>query len=546
MADMQLKAILSAVDKMSPVLKNVQNVAKATHKHLADLGTAASSIGGKLGLPIAALSGLTAGFSAMAIKNAVVSFAELGETIQKGALKTGQSVENFQRMKYVTEQAGVPIESMEGAMLKLNSRLGDLGKNKGLAGLLRQLKIDTKGANGELRTGMDILPQLADAFVRNDNPIKQARMGTALFGKTFGEMLPLLNVGAAGINKSLDRLSKLKSVMPKEVVDGAKEFADKLKDLDIVMKGFQMTIASELVPVLTPLIDELILWWSANKKLVGTKVKELVKDVVAAVKSFDWKGFAKDMGKIADAIGKVVDMFGGAQNALIGLVLFMNVGAISAVFSLIGALGRLVLFIGGPLLTGLGAAFSGTTLGAMAAKGLVGLASGGLAVAAAAAAGYGLGMLLAKGIDKGLSMIMGGDRSLGAEIYNQVESSTERVIAAWEKVKGWFTDYFEWVFGKWNQFFDLIKATADLISGVISSAAGLMVGQPAAGGAIGSAGQSPGRALINPQTAHVGGEIKITLGNAPAGTKVESIRSDSDVSLNPSVGYRSFAMGGPT
>ena len=68
----QLKAILSAVDKMSPVLKNVNTVAKSTRKYLLDVGNSAAKLSGKIGLPFAALTGELGGFSLAGIKGAVV------------------------------------------------------------------------------------------------------------------------------------------------------------------------------------------------------------------------------------------------------------------------------------------------------------------------------------------------------------------------------------------------------------------------------------------------------------------------------------------
>lgn len=137
MADnFQLKAIISATDKLSPVLKQVASTAKSARKYLADVAGAASSVSSKLGLPLAAISGVLGGFSLVAVKNAVVGFTEMGEAVQKGALKAGMSVQEYQRMKYVAEQSGTSIEAMEGSLGKLNRQMGEAaaGKNKALAG----------------------------------------------------------------------------------------------------------------------------------------------------------------------------------------------------------------------------------------------------------------------------------------------------------------------------------------------------------------------------------------------------------------------------
>src|SRR5215469_14515310 len=92
-----LKAILSAVDHLSPVLKGVQGVAKSTKKYLGDLGSTLNSVTSKFGIPLGIVSTIAAGFGVAAIKKAVVDFADLGEEVQKGALKAGMSNAEYQK-----------------------------------------------------------------------------------------------------------------------------------------------------------------------------------------------------------------------------------------------------------------------------------------------------------------------------------------------------------------------------------------------------------------------------------------------------------------
>ncbi|HLO63155.1 MAG TPA: hypothetical protein VK165_09355, partial [Azonexus sp.] len=351
----QLKAVLSAVDRMSPVLKSVGNVAKTTRKYLSDVASSANALTSKIGLPLSALSGVLGGFSLVAIKNAVVGFTEMGEAAYKGALRSGMAVEEWQRMKYVSDQAGVPIETLQTSMAKLNKQIGDAaaGKNKDLAGLMKKLGVSTRDANGQLRAGIDILPQLADAFVRNKNPVVQARMGMALFGKSWQEMVPLLMEGADGINQSLDRFKRLKGVMSLDDIKGAKELGDKFKDLDFVTKGFQNTIAKELVPVLGPLVDDIVMWASANRKVVSAGVKEFVRDLVTGIKSVDWSGIVQGAKDFFGSLKNVVDMVGGTKNALIGLVIVMNLQTIAAFVGLVGSVWRLGAALGSLALSAL-------------------------------------------------------------------------------------------------------------------------------------------------------------------------------------------------
>lgn len=350
MADQfSLKAILSAVDNLSPVLRSVNAAAKGTRKYLGDVGTSMNGLASKFGIPLGIVSTIAAGFGIGAIKKAVVAFTELGEEVQKGAFKAGMSNAEYQRMKYVTEQAGLGAEAMQASMGKLNKNIGAAasGKNKDLVSLFQTLHIPLKGANGQIRSAADMLPQLADAFVKNKDAVKQAAIGNAFFGKSYQEMLPFLNEGSEGIQKSLDRFAKLKGVISDEDLSGAKEFGDKLADLNFVTKGFQMTIAKELVPVLSPMVEQFVQWAAANKKLIGSEVKKVVQELVTAVKSVDWNVFIQGVKDTASSIGGFIEKVGGLKNALIVLAVVMNIQTIAAAVGLIGSLGRLGLALFG-------------------------------------------------------------------------------------------------------------------------------------------------------------------------------------------------------
>lgn len=353
-----LKAVLSMVDKMSPVLKNINVAAAGTRKHLLDVAQSANALTSKVGLPLTALSGMIGGFSAVKIKDAVVAFADMGEEIQKGALRAGMSVQQYQRMKYVAEQSGVAMEGMETSLGKLNKNLGETaaGKNKNLAGLFGRLHLSVRDANGQIKSAIDLLPALADAFQRNENPALRARMGRALFGNGYAEILPLLANGSKEIAKNIERFNKIKGVLGPEEIQGAKDLGESFKDLNLVMKGFQMAVAKELAPVIKPLVDDLTAWWVVNRKLVSAEVSKMAKDFGAWIKSIDFHQVLGDANAFVGSVRSLVQSVGGAKNALIGLVVIMNLQTISAFFGLIGATGRLILWIGRLSLTAIPAA----------------------------------------------------------------------------------------------------------------------------------------------------------------------------------------------
>lgn len=493
-----LKAVISAVDKASPGLKKIGETARGARKYLLDIGNAASGFASKVGVPMGVLSTIAAGFSIAAIKRAMEAFGQAGESIYKGSLKAGMSVEEYQRWAYVAQQSGMEAETLTMGVGKLNRNIGDAvaSKNKGLGGLMQRLKISMRGANGEIRTGSELLPALADAFSRNKNPVVQARMGVALFGKAWQEMAPLLMEGGAGIEKLQKRFKLLKSAMDLDTVKGAKEFGDQMKDLDIVTKGFQMTIAKELVPVVSPLIEEFIQWAAANRKVVASGVKEFVKDLVATLRGVDWAGVIQSVKSVGSAIMSFVDWIGGAKNALIALVIFMNMEAIAAFIGLAASAGRAVWQLG---------VMTVTTLPQM--------------VTAMVPATVGLtGMAAAAGL---LALKLAAISAVALAAYEGTKKLMDMTGAR------------DWISRKISQWagFD------DEAAAAMAPTGGRRPPGPGGGGG--------GISLVSPQRAQVGGAIAVKFENAPPGMRIAQSEGQGGLMLNPSVGYNSQALGVP-
>ena len=491
----QLKAVISAnAESMLKALKTVNSATRDTRKYLADVATASGKLSGRLGLPFAAISAALGGLSVMSVKNAVVGFTEMGDAVQKGALKAGMSVEQYQRMRYVAEQSGTSIDAMEISLSKLNRAAGEaaVGKNKDVASLMSHLGINVRDANGNVRTGIDLLPELADAFKRNESPVARARMGMALFGKSYSEILPLLAEGSQGISDNLQRFDKIKGVLSASDIRAAKDLGDSFKDLDLVMKGFQGTVAKELLPVIKPLVDDLVAWWVANKKLVGSEINKMAKELAAYIKTIDFKAVLQGVGDFFSGLGRLVEMVGGAKNALIGFVIFMNLQTILALGGVAMAVGKVIWSLGVMTLSaipqatvalgGLNAAMAGASTVGLGLLGILGK------VAAAGAVGYGIGTLLNKYVIDPAAQLMSGnkDATLGTALYDLFHG-------------------------------DEVNPSSGGKSSLVT-----------AGSQVKAAGQ-----------------IEVSFKDAPPGMRVEQTKVGGDIPLNLDVGYRSYAMGMP-
>lgn len=529
-----LKAILSAVDGISPVLKNVQGAAKNARKYLGDVGGSINSLASKIGVPTALISGLAAAFGAIALKKYVTDFAAYSEQVMKSALVMGTANAEAQRMAYVFEQAGAPVEAAQKSLGKLNQNIAAAGsgKNKDLEQLLKRLQIPLRGVNGQLRSATDMLPQLADAFVKNKNPAVQAAMGTALFSKTYQEMLPFLNEGSEGILASLERFKQLGDVVSDQDLKGAKAFGDQLQDLGFIAQNFQRMIARELVPVLGPLIERLIQWVAANKALISSEISKAVRALVASLQGVDWAGFIKGVRDTVGWLARMVDNVGGAKNALIALFVIMNVQSIVAIVGLIGALGRLGIALIGVSAQALVAskslaffAASQAGVGAALTGSLAGVAKSAGLVAAAGLIGYAIGSVI-------YSTLLEDTR-----VADWIGSIPTRIAAMFGSADAQRTLDNNAAVAKM-----LAKPEARAAVDQGAAAARQLPGPaPARPGGLGSGSFN----LNAPQMANLTGKVDINFQNAPPGMTVTQARADgARVAMNTNVGYRSLGATG--
>jgi hypothetical protein len=501
----QLKAVISAnASGMLAALKSVNQATKGTRKYLADVATSAGNVGTRLGIPLGLLSGVAGGFSMLAIKNAMVGLADLEDQTSKFAATTGIAASEFKRFQYLAKLSNVPFEALTGSMGKLNNTIyaAATGKNKDVAALFKKLGIQTRDANGQLRSAADLLPELADGFERNTNPVVRARMGMALFGKSWQEIMPLLADGSSKINERMERFREL-GLEVKETkafeaqMKAAGLFGDRMDDVSFVLKGFQNTIAASLIPVLEPLLNSFVKWVAINRDLVAIEVKAFVTDMANALRGIDWVAFVQGTRSFFSGLKDLIDMVGGAKNALIGLVVFMNLSGILAFFSMVGAVGKFIWSLGV-------------------------LAAGAIPAALAGLRSLSLAMLISGGGVGGLTKSVGGllgklgllataftlAYELGTLLYDKFISGTN------------FGDALGGGIAKTMAFFGNEEAKQSVAANERTS----LVAPPKAG--------------------RVDGSIDININGLPAGSRVEQ-DSKGNMPMNLDVGMRSYAYGAP-
>lgn len=511
----QLKAILSAVDKMSPVLKNVSQAARNTRKYLGDVGSSSMKLAGQIGVPLGLLSGAAGALSVAGLQKIVTGFADATGSIADKSKGLTMTTAEYQRMGFIAKMSGMDVAEMGDSIGRLNKNIAmaAAGKNAELAGLLKRAGISMRDTNGQLRSGMDLLPEVADLFKRNGNAAVQARMGNAIYGKSWQTMAPALSGGGEEIKRLTDRYHELGVEIEGGAIEAGETFGDQMDEARMVASSYGNIIASKLLPVLSPLLEKTIKWALANRELIATNVARFLSEMVESLSKVDWSGMIKGIGDIVAGVKSFIDFMGGAKNALIALVVVMNAQAIVAAVGLGMSLFRLGMHITGLAGKALGTVaplqvmttgMKGAELRAASLSNAMGRlgAAGGLLTAAMG--GWQIGGMLNEYVIDPLARLASGDKdaTLGTALHDFFNEDPMAKMAAQD--------------GARRQM--VAPQTQD-------GARRPLVGA-----------QSRGR---------VDGSIRIDVNGLPPGSRVEQVAAGGDMPIDLNAGFSSAALGMP-
>jgi len=255
-------------------LRSVEGAAKGVTGAMRGLSGASAGLSGALGAlaPLASVAGLV-GLAKGAL--------DAGDKLYDMAQKTGVSVESLARFKKAAATSGTDIDAVAKSLNKLNKGMYEAattGKGKA-ADALKTLGISATDASGRLKKADAVTLEIADKFSKMEGGAKKSALAMALFGaKTGAEMIPLLNMGGAAIDK-------LSVKMTTAFAQKADAYSDKLAMLSGKVGALGADLLIALLPALDAVTSAVTAGVSAFNSLPGP-VKGLA--VSAAMLAIAW------------------------------------------------------------------------------------------------------------------------------------------------------------------------------------------------------------------------------------------------------------------
>lgn len=278
------------------------------------LNKAGRSLRRNLTAPLAAVAG--------SIALATHRTAEYADEIDKASIRSGIARGDLQRLKFAGDQLGVSFEGISGIVEAFTRRLPQIEKGTSdTAKAFRQLGVDLRTPDGELRSMGDLFPEIVGQLSKMENATERNAIATQIFGRRAFQIVPILEAGGDELARLMARADELGIVMGDDSVAAFVQFKDSVSAIRDALAGATRHIAAAFLPLLQ-----------------GSLVPFIERRLVPAFRRFGdflhnlepgTLKLAVALGAVVAALGPVV-MFAGTLAGM-AASLFSVVGAVAAV-----------------------------------------------------------------------------------------------------------------------------------------------------------------------------------------------------------------------
>ena len=267
----------------------MDKAAYQSQKRMGEMLKSAHAVGVAIGGAL--VSGATA-FS-LAMKGVIDQVDALGESAQKLGLTT----EALSGLEYVAALSGVTVETLHGAVNKLNRSIADGNPAFDAMG------ISLKSANGELKAADQVLREVAEKFSTYKDGAEKSALAMEFLGKSGADMVPMLNQGEKGFKALTEEAQRMGLIIGTDVTEGAGRLNDVLDRVVKTQQGMLTQLLAGMLPTLERASAEFELL-AKNTDLVSgpAKAATILFQTLAVVGSdvaFVFKMTGQEIGGIA-------------------------------------------------------------------------------------------------------------------------------------------------------------------------------------------------------------------------------------------------------
>ena len=343
-----IKTILAIKDNVSPGLKNINKNFKALNKATNNLSRNLGNVAKMTVLP------LVGSFAAVgaSIKSCVTDLHEYGTSLFNTSKALGIASDDLAKFRYIAQLSGSSAEQMDAGLRVLNKNIANsaAGKNKDFLKMLEKLNISFKNADGSIKTAAQLMPELAEAMKSQTTQAQKAYIAQTAFGKSGADLIQTLERGKEGFAELSKDAEKYGLVIGDDAVDASLALDDALNHQNAALKGLKLTIGSQLIPTIAPLLEQMSDWIAQNREWIASEINQAVKDFVTSVKAIDFKKVIAQTVQFVKNCAQLFKQLGGlktiaiAVGAIFGAKLVLALaGVVKSIWTVITAVKALTI-----------------------------------------------------------------------------------------------------------------------------------------------------------------------------------------------------------
>ena len=210
---------------------------------------AGAAIAGVGALTTAAIGGVTA------YNNWAKQLDDMGDVL-------GTSANDSAALAVAIQGVGGDTDGLTGQMAKLAKGLVDSNGKVGATGkILQTMGVSFQDANGKMLPTTAILEGVANKLAGMPDGLEKTALMTSLFGKSGKELSDTMNALAnGGLEAARSKAEALGLTIGEKGVANSIEFGKGMESLKQTLQGAAVSIGSEIMPALTPLIKQFGEW----------------------------------------------------------------------------------------------------------------------------------------------------------------------------------------------------------------------------------------------------------------------------------------------
>lgn len=243
----------------------------------------------------------------------LVGIASNIDRVTKASEQLGLTTNELNRLEHAANLSGVKIEDLGMAVRLLSKNMQDMASGAASPAVktFEALGIKVKDAEGNLRSNMSVMNELADKFRRMEDGAGKTALAMNLFGESGAKLIPLLNAGSEGIKTMGDEAERLGLTFSSKASKEAVRFQDNVAKLKASFTGFLNLLGERLFPIFSSVAEAMNDQGKRSASLQLTidaltlAFKALLTAGVLVYNAFEAMGVV--VQKVSKAIGEVVD-----------------------------------------------------------------------------------------------------------------------------------------------------------------------------------------------------------------------------------------------